>query len=152
MWATIHWSLYSPINTFVQKWHCNLVFWSQEWIENRARYVIQWRDQDKVWTLKGENTHSKCISKPFSLLFERYLNREIHLKSPIHSHILLSVAHKCKTYSLESHTFNEVSLEWADDSYDPDGDEWFFSLLRPFNKALIFSQNLYGKCAAHNVQ
>ena len=42
--------------------------------------------QVKVWILKDETSHSKCISKLFLLLSERYLNPEIQLyslKSPI---------------------------------------------------------------------
>ena len=37
-------------------------------------------DQVKVWILKGENSHWKCISKLFSLLSERYLNPEKQLQ------------------------------------------------------------------------
>ena len=37
------------------------------------RYLTHGWDQVKVWTLKGKNSHSNCISKPFLLLSERYL-------------------------------------------------------------------------------
>ena len=51
-------------------------------------YGYMGRNQAKVWTLKGRNSHSKCISKPYLLLCERYLNPEreeftlkMHLKA-----------------------------------------------------------------------
>ena len=48
--------------------------------------LFAWVDQVKVWTLKGKNSHSKCISKPFLLLSEKYPKPEIWLqpKSPTH--------------------------------------------------------------------
>ena len=36
-------------------------------------------DMVKVWIFKGEDSHSNCISVPFSLLSERYLNPENRL-------------------------------------------------------------------------
>ena len=39
--------------------------------------VVHGWDQVKVWILKGENSHSIHITKPFLLLSERYMNPEI---------------------------------------------------------------------------
>ena len=52
------------------------------------------RDRDKVWTLKGAKSHSKCSSILFSLLSERNLNPEIRPK-PKKSHLCTACFRAC---------------------------------------------------------
>ena len=41
--------------------------------------TYHWRNQVKVWILKAEKSHSRCISKPYLLLCERHMNPETRL-------------------------------------------------------------------------
>ena len=90
MMALFQMLFHTPSSTY----SCRLIFFiSCNWVNCVLSYLVigdkldftavdsnlhVW-DQVKVWILKGEKPHSKCISRLFSLLFERYLNREIQL-------------------------------------------------------------------------
>ena len=52
----------------------------------KISYAMHGWDQVQVWILQSEKSHSKCITTPFSLFSESYLNPEIRLypKSPTH--------------------------------------------------------------------
>ena len=70
--------------------------------------------QVKIWILKGENSHAKCISKPCLLLSAKYLNPEIR-RQPEKSHpylyILFKLSHITLDWTVLSWNFRGIQKE-----------------------------------------